>query len=581
MNLNFVEIKFRELKTSLNDWIKKTYNKSETMLSSADPYGHILQAVEKIYHASMLYQKNILSQFELNNPNNQNSKMIHLWARVAGYNPGRAISATGTISLQLKPGVNILEDVPGGEMVIYNNTKIVNKTNGNQYFVDLGAKERINFLLDTNKKYYLPIVQGRIETEVRTGTGETMQSFSVSVPSQFSIENYRISITVNGEYYAIRDQLYDMLPDEPACIIRTGINGGIDVYFGNSSYGAIPPIGAEIRINYVVTNGIDGNIPHKLANDWSFVGDVFGTYGDSIEVDELFFVFIEDEISMGSNPENPQFTRAVLPYASRNFVLAKPEQYVFHLKRLDLFTQIDAFTDYKTNLNGELVEDSVVYLFLVPNITNYLGNGSSYFDLAMDAFYLEDSEKVKIERYLKMQGTVSTGTSLKILDPKIIRYTINIYLRVFDDAIEDNVRNEILNRLSVHFTNLTRRGRIAKSDMVRIIEDIDGVDSLAVDFISEANERYHLAYEQYKKSVMQANPLVNPDEIKMDGYEPDKVIGLDVKLGDIVYAKDQLPIIRGGWSTRDGVYFNETPSSKGISSVNVVIDGVSKRGFTF
>ncbi len=197
MNTKFIEVKFQQLKQEVSDFIKKTYNKSDVMLSAADPYGHILGAVEMIFSTSMLYLKNILSQFDINNPTNNNAKMVQFAARVSGYNPGRAISATGTLSLQLRPGIAILDEIPGGEITLLNGSKITNKSNSLDYYLDLST-DKVTFHLEHNKTYYLPVVQGRIEAQTFTGTGEKLQSFSVNLPNGQQIENFRVSVRVNG-----------------------------------------------------------------------------------------------------------------------------------------------------------------------------------------------------------------------------------------------------------------------------------------------------------------------------------------------------------------------------------------------
>lgn len=578
MNLKFIEVKFDSLKQEVNDFIQKTYNKSDILLSASDPYGHILGAVEMIFESSILYLKNVTAQFDINNPKNTNEKMINALARVGGYNPGRAISSTGTLSLQLKPGVDILNDIPGGEIVIFNGSKITSKTNNLNYYIDLGT-DKVSYTLSMGNKYFLPIVQGKIETFPLTGTGEQLQSFSINLPNGQSPEQFRTSVSVNGQLWTIKDHLYDMLSNEECCIVRTGINGGLDIYFGTGFFGKIPAISDMIEVRYVVSDGSLGNIPHNLPNDWTFTDEIYDKFGSPVEIEKNFDVTIENEVSMGGNSENPLFTKAILPHVSRNFVLARPEQYLFHLKRLNVFSQIDAYTTESgtPDDNGDSSDDSIVYLFLIPDISLFLQGGTSYFDLDLNAFILEQFEKDKVEMYLRTQGIIGLGNGVKIVDPIISKYVINIYLRVFDDANEDNVRSEINSNLSTYFGALKRRGIIPRSDIISIIENIDGVDSIDCNFISEANEAYHLAFEQYKQSIMQSNPTVNPASITMYGYEPNKVIGLDPKLGDIVYAKNELPIIRGGFKTRYNIYYNETPSTVGLSSINIEILSLSKR----
>ncbi len=574
---NFLEVKFQELTDNVNEWIKDLYNKSDINLSPADPYGHILQAITKIFESSILYLKLVTSQFDINNPNNNNAKMIRALARVGGYNPSRAISATGTISLQLRSGVD-LSDIGNSELVIVNNTKLTNNTNGLDYFLDLG-RETAPYKIEKNKKIILPIVQGRNETQVFTGTGQQNQSYSIVLPNAQSCEQYRILVKVNGEVWTRVENLNDMLPDAKNYYSKAGNDSGLDIYFGTTNFGFIPPIGSQIEINYVVSDGSLGNLPSKLVDDFVFSDDVYDGFGASVDISQNFFIFIENEIGFGADAESIQFTKAIMPFVSRNFVLARPQQYIFLLKRLNLFSQIDAFTTERdTDFdNQDSNDDSVVYLFLVPNISLFITGGNSYFDLDMNAFYLEDSEKNKVEVWLRTQGIMSIGTAVKILDPVIVKYVVNLYIRIFDDAIEDNIRAEILNKLSIFFANIERRGRIDKSAIIKIIEEIDGIDSVGVDFICETNEKYHGDFEAYKLSVMQSNPNQDPSKITMQGYESNKTLGLDPKLGDIVYTKNELPIIRGGWQTREGISFQETPQTKGLGSVNIAIEGISKR----
>lgn len=576
-SFNFLEIKFKELNENVNNWIKDLYNKSDINLSPADPYGHILQAISKINESSILYLKNTISIFDINNPNNNSVKMINALARVGGYNPSRAISSTGTIALQLRSGVEITE-IGNSEIVFLNGSKISNNTNGLDYYLDLG-KEQVNYKVQKNKKIYLPIVQGRLETQVFTGTGLQNQSFSIVLPNSQTCEQYRLLLKVNGELWTRVENLVDMLPDDKVWYSKTGIDSGLDIYFGTSNFGMIPPIGSKIEITYVVSDGSLGNIPSKLVDDFLFIDDVYDGFGSTIDVAENFIIYIENEIGFGADAETPTFTKSLMPYVSRNFVLARPEQYIFTLKRLNYFSQIDAFTTEKgTDFdNKDSNDDSVVYLFLVPNISLFLTGGNSYFDLDINAFYLEKSEKIKIESWLRSQGIMSVGTAVKILDPVIKRYIVNVYIRIFEDSNEDNIRTEILNKLSDFFGNLERRGRIDKSAIIKIIEEIAGVDSVSVEFICESNESYHYEFIKYKEDILKGNPTQDPSKIVMKGYEPNKIIGLDKKLGDIVYTKNELPIIRGGWKTRDQIYFNETPQTKGLGSVNIIIEGISKK----
>jgi hypothetical protein len=55
--------------------------------------------------------------------------MIYNIARISGHNPSRSISAKGTLKFKLKQGINIYDKVAGGQVTIYDNSSIKNKSN--------------------------------------------------------------------------------------------------------------------------------------------------------------------------------------------------------------------------------------------------------------------------------------------------------------------------------------------------------------------------------------------------------------------------------------------------------------------
>lgn len=574
---DFLEIKFKELSDNVKTYIKDLYNKSNTTFSPASPYWNIMEVILKIHEKSMLYLKNSLSIFDLNNPDNKSSKITRTWARVAGHNPSRNLSATGTIYLKLKPSSDI-SDIGRGEIVIPNKTQLLCVANSLNYFIDLGGNDSLVYKAEQGKKIILTAVEGVRQSQVFTGSGNLSQSFSLALPQGKTTEQYRTQVKVNGEYWERVEHLTDMYQGQKAWYSRTGIESSEDVFFGTDDFGAIPPKGSRIEVEYIISNGSLGNIPSIYPNILKVTGDIYDGNGQVIETDTLFDIFIEDEISMGADSESVEFTKRLLPFASRNFVLARPEQFIFMLRRLNIFSQVDAFTTEKGSEldNSDPYDDSVVYIMAVPDIEQYITGSNSYFTLDLNAFYLGEKEKIKIEKYIKSQGIMTTGTSLKILDPVIRKYAVNIYLRIFEDSVEENIRTEIINGLGTYFTTLERRGRIDKSSAIKLIEEVEGVDSVMVEFISESNESYHRNFELYKESILKENPLEDPDDIIMDGYEKDNVIGLDPLLGDIVYNKDEIPVIRGGWYTRNNIFVKETPTN-GFSSVNIKIQGISKK----
>lgn len=48
-------------------------------------------------------------------------------------------------------------------------------------------------------------------------------------------------------------------------------------------------------------------------------------------------------------------------------------------------------------------------------------------------------------------------------------------------------------------------------------------------------------------------------------------------MGDIIVSANELPIIRGGWLDRNDIYYNDSISDSGLSSVNIMFNSIIKR----
>ena len=108
-----------------------------------------------------------------------------------------------------------------------------------------------------NAIYNFRVIQGELEEQSVISNGKKLQSYNFS--SNKAIENDNVEVFVNGEPMGLVDSLYDLTRDERGVIVKTGINGGIDVYFGNEDFGYIPPNGAQILVRYINSSGIRGN----------------------------------------------------------------------------------------------------------------------------------------------------------------------------------------------------------------------------------------------------------------------------------------------------------------------------------
>jgi len=166
-----------------------------------------LTIVENLHQLSILYLKNAINQYDLSDPNSNNYNIVRTAAIVAGHNPSRAVSSSGTLRCQVKVSTNISEDIPGSQVKIINRTTIKNATNNLLYHIDLGGADEQVFNIQSGYSFFLNISQGEWKEAFFTGTGNQNQSYEISSESK-EIENYKIEVTVNGEFWEVKNHLY-------------------------------------------------------------------------------------------------------------------------------------------------------------------------------------------------------------------------------------------------------------------------------------------------------------------------------------------------------------------------------------
>jgi hypothetical protein len=561
----FSEITFSNIKFEVEQYLKEQYNKASILFSPASPYGQILSVLENLQQSSILFLKNAINQFDLSQANSNNDKVIRNAAIAAGHNPGRGISATGTLKLTLKSSADIEKDIPGSRITLRNKILLKNKTNSLDYSLNLG-NETITHKITPNYQFFIPLIQGSWKSKNYTGDGSALQTLSVIEIGRKDVENFNIEVLVNGDYWSIKNQLFEMLPDEKACVVKTGFDGGIDIVFGNEGFGLIPPLGSIITIKYLLTDGSMGNIFRRTINDWKFIDDIISGDGEIINVDKVFNVEIYTDINFGADKESLLFTKSVLPIVSNNFVLGLPQQYAYQIKKLGVFSHVNAYEASGT-----------IFIVATPNIKLFKNQNANYFTIDIKAFELDNYEKSKIDKYLRTGGNIQLTRKYKVTSPKLSFYIMNVFVMSYTDSTDDSVNAQILDKISEYFLNLSRIDRIPKLDIIRELSTITDIHSIDIQFVCKNNEDYHsenmkIVTDKVNKYDSSYNTDISVTTLN-PSYDPSSMIGIDPVLNDIVFSPDEIPLIRGGWYDRNGVYYSDGIDSTGLKSVNIISKG--------
>jgi len=565
MAFNFVEITYSNIKNSVEYYLRSEHNKGNLLFSPASPYGQILSVLENLHQMSFLYLKNSIMQFDIGDPTQNNERVVKNAALLAGHVPGRAISSTGTLKFTLKTNIDLDKEVPGGRITFTNKIGIKNNTNGLDYAFNLGVETQTH-KITPNYQFYVPIIQGKWLAASRTGTGLPLQTYSVQGQGNSDIENFNIEVLVNGEYWSLKKHIYEMLPDEKACVARTGFNGGLDVIFGNGGFGAIPEISSRISIYYVQSDGSEGNIYRRTRDDWKIIDDVLDGNGDTIDLTKVFTIDIYTDINFGADKESIDFTKSILPISSNNFVLGLPQQYAYEIKKLGVFSHVNAYEKTGT-----------VFIVATPNIKLFKNTDSNYFTIDLRAFSLDDYEKSKIDKYLRIGGNLQLTRKYRVVSPVLSFYVMNVYVITYSDASDDSVNAQILDKISDYFLNLSRIDIIPKLDLIRTLSSLTDVHSIDIQFIAKKNEDYHKKAKQDAENKMNQYNTSFQTNISVTDiipeYVPTETKGIDPFMGDILFEPNEIPIIRGGWYDRNGIYYSDDIDGSGLKSVNIIKKG--------
>jgi hypothetical protein len=554
-------IKATELFNDAFEYLQRTYDQSVEVFTPASPFGQILTVLANLGELIMFYIEAVAT--ELNIARARNVESIYGLSRLTGHDPTRGISARGIIGLRLN--TTAISQVSGSYIQIQNLAKLQISQNNLQYFLRFNS-DFIKLEKSNPDFVNVEIIQGELQTQSFTGTGTDLQSYNL-ITKDATDQNF-IKVTVDGFQYEMVDSLYDMDFEKKAVMVKTSITGGLSVFFGNKQFGYPPPLGSIIQVEYLKTRGSLGNLNGKTL-DIKFIDSGTDIYGNEIDLNEYLALNITRLPNFGSDSEDPDFTRLIAPYSSRSFVLANPNNYIYYLRKYNYFSFIDA---YNTKDDMYVNDDNIIYLFLIPDIQKKLTTDKDYFDVAEEEFSLTPDEKQQVLDILNESGRQVVTAEVRINDPIIKRYILNIVLRYFDNVDKDIIRNNIRAALNDYFLNVNRRDRIPRSDLISIIEGVEGIDSVNVFYISEDNEKA-IRQGYYEVPVYGTDPatdqktLIEMKQIVLtEGEDPQ--LGLD-EFGDIVIGRDELAIIRGGWYDRNNNYYEDVPNPTSMSSLNI------------
>ena len=590
-------------------YIKKVYDANGQEFSVASPFAQIVNVIVNLGRMILFYIETSIN--ELNIETAYQSRSIKGLSELTGHVPSRGVSARGSLYMTY----NMESGYQGETIYIKNYTKIKNKANGLTYLAVFPTNTLQLTVGAYDSKIEIPIIQGEIKYQQGTGTGEALQSFNFANKSDNVIDEFFLNVYVNGTRWESAKSIFDMTYEQEACVVRSSVNGGIDVFFGTGNNGKIPPVGSTILCEYIVSSGSLGNVSNTFAgNYWEFSDGGTDQNGDYVDLNEMYVLSSASDIIFGTDGESIEMTRQLAPHTSRSFVLANPINYKTFLSKLNMFSVIDAFSGFRTtedvkieeryntalseyqtlktkyaaqveytgkgsdaavSLSNELsakrkevdalkvrydeskMDDNMIYLYLIPDLSKRLLENENYFTCPESRFKLTDIEKEGILNLIDDSGQRIVTVDNKIIDPVYVRFAMNIFVQIYNNYDFNSIKSQIIDTLSDYIINLSRRDRVPISDIIKIVESIEGVDSVTAYFDADVNNQNYFGegiygLDEYGDIVL-SRALVD-------------------NLGNLLEINDVQPLFRGGFTSINGVYYEDNLDGI-MGPINITLRG--------
>lgn len=610
---SLTRLKFTQLYEDALTYIKAAYNAAGQTFTPASPFGQLLTVLMHLGRMIFYYIEDSISGLNIRTA--YRPDQVKGLAMLAGHDASRPISARGAVRLYYYDTGDMR--LNGNICYIPNKLKVVSRLNGYNYVLLFGA-ESGKITMTAGNYLEATIVQGVIKMQYMTGTGMPLQSYNFAERNFQEVDQYYVNVYVNGEVWEIVSSITDLGFNQKGCVVRTGINGGIDVFFGNGTMGAIPPLSAYIICEYIVSDGENGNLSKDYVNAdnyWQIETNGVMSDGSDVKLQGNFKITMMTDIIFGTFGEDTALTQLIAPHVSRSFVLANETNYKYFFKRMNMFSSIEvirgtynvngtaimqlaydqANKDYNnallhyndmlslsgsdseqtveaykeaqnklairnyaaTKLTDNTMQDNTIYILLVPDIKKRISSGQNYFTCDESLFTLSKEEQENIINLINASGQRIITIENRIIQPKTVRFAVNVRAKIWDNYDKQEVYTSGLNKLSEYFLNYERKDIIPISDIIAIFEkDVEGIDSVQAWFSADVNNQDIYGIGDYGIDQF--------GDIKLSRRITDNT-------GSYMDVHDMIPLIRGGFVTFDGEEYSSTQTIDGTSAFNLYI----------
>lgn len=536
-DFNFLSVaaaKVEIMASQLDQYLSNYFKEVKTYYSRKSIFGQVMNFIKDLSNLIFYYVHRAAT--ENNIVTAQSDVSLAHFAELSGHNIVRYISAKGSVRFHFLP--NTSAEI-GTVLIVRKYAQLKCSANALTYLVDIPDEHKILSL--STSEFVLPVIEGNIKEQTFVATGEPL--FTIHLEETSNIEANEVHVYVDGTEWTKVLGLTEMTVDSESWMEKTGYVNNMDIIFGNGTRGKIPPRGAEIRVEYIVSNGEFGNIPEGMAATFEPISGFFD--GNSAEVDlkEYCTVNVEVGFILGSYGDSAEVLRYMTGYNDRTMVLASNKNYEALISRFSTLSRVHVWSD-SDNL-------AVKNLLILPDLTPRLANLKDYLNIAPEDFFLTDKQKQALQAYIDNSDKSYVALELRFVEPTIRKYVLNVYINIGDESratLKDTVEDSCIQTFITHTFDKLKTNEnldIVKADIIKgLREALPKADSISVNILCDANEEAKINGFYYQRENLVLKSTTKKVTVPAD---TDPCIGLSENNDIVSEWLDIVPILRGGF----------------------------------
>lgn len=251
--INISELDFDNIKSNL-----KEYLQGQDQFTDYDFDGSAINVLLDILayntHYNAMYTNLAINEMFLDSASKRDS--VVSIANNYGYLPASRTCATANISMTVAIGNSTSNTLSIAKSTPFTST--VNGVDYNFYTMNenVGISNGVNFVFST-----FPIYEGTPVTEkftIFTDTVIVLQNLNIDTDTiKVTVQDVASSFT--SSVYSYSEKIIGLIPTSKVYFIKEIEGGKYKIYFGKDNLGEEPAVGSVVTIEYMVTNGSNGN----------------------------------------------------------------------------------------------------------------------------------------------------------------------------------------------------------------------------------------------------------------------------------------------------------------------------------